>query len=690
MKSFNLSSPVHYVRDHKPGLTSHKKSGTKHSRPQPSPGTFGNIDSLRSSRGNRPGDEAGTAPAPRIALPAGAPGGYTDGSPPLSLHAGNTPDLPAGQGVVFSDHELEAMINKLDAPSPSQPSATAAMEYRDQALQRLDALKGLVASLMGRVEVHPLEHPDHRTHAQMRAAYYNAMSDLITKLADEGRIQLEPRNLQHLQTLQEFASQLGKCAEHNPFTGEDAHMHHATRIVARELLAEKALQSLLPAHLPELLSEIHDPNLLRQLAKGLLKQAEGPTGQLAHLAELACGPDVFEARNEVVASIRKDIELAVAETALQRSMLELLGGAVLQLGEARIHGLKGGANHRLRQILGPILAQTMGIDPRPRGERVSGEIAEHFGSYFNVQVSEEHKDKLDMSLKTESVGRFTMDEFKTQLGGLLQVERPRIIPKAVQAAVHKAGEFELTHQDGHASVRLTEPAQRRLNALRLDTLDGARPDPATPPPDGPTTHHSLQNLLEQVTEHFQTLLERHGHTGAEHGHHLLMQARDALNEFTQVAHTHNALSDFEDMPPQQRLTLAASRGMHSAQLGLLKMSLQRTFLKQINNKASEGKNPLQLHQGLRQAKANLLGSVMRKVMRSSTKELMLAHITGAERDHDALWRTTWNRPHGGETADLLKNMRAEVERFQEWGCSSQGTSVANPAPIAVTVADGLE
>lgn len=120
------------------------------------------------------------------------------------------------------------------------------------------------------------------------------------------------------------------------------------------------------------------------------------------------------------------------------------------------------------------------------------------------------------------------------------------------------------------------------------------------------------------------------------------------------------------------------------------MSLQRTFLKQINNKASEGKNPLQLHQGLRQAKANLLGSVMRKVMRSSIKELMLAHITGAERDHDTLWRTTWNRPHGGETADLLKNMRSEVERFQEWGCSSQGTSVANPAPIAVTVADGLE
>jgi hypothetical protein len=103
--------------------------------------------------------------------------------------------------------------------------------------------------------------------------------------------------------------------------------------------------------------------------------------------------------------------------------------------------------------------------------------------------------------------------------------------------------------------------------------------------------------------------------------------------------------------------------MHSAQLGLLKMSLNRSFGKLVTEKAQQGENPLQIHQGLTQAKATLLADMMEKVMGSRTKPLMLAHITEAEREHDTLWRETWKRPDGGETAKLLTDMRSAVERF---------------------------
>ena len=79
------------------------------------------------------------------------------------------------------------MISELDAAGPSHPVANAATNYSEQALQRLGALRDLVSSLMGEVEVRPLDHPDHHTHAQIRADYYHAMSDLITTLAGEGR-----------------------------------------------------------------------------------------------------------------------------------------------------------------------------------------------------------------------------------------------------------------------------------------------------------------------------------------------------------------------------------------------------------------------------------------------------------------------------------------------------------------------
>jgi hypothetical protein len=104
------------------------------------------------------------------------------------------------------------------------------------------------------VEVRPLDAPDHHTHAQLRADYYHGMSDLITTLADDGRIKLGSGDRQQLGGLQKFAGELGECAEVNPFTGEDAHKHHANRIAAREVLAEGALQPLLSARLPELLS----------------------------------------------------------------------------------------------------------------------------------------------------------------------------------------------------------------------------------------------------------------------------------------------------------------------------------------------------------------------------------------------------------------------------------------------------
>jgi hypothetical protein len=389
---------------------------------------------------------------------------------------------------------------------------------------------------------------------------------------------------------------------------------------------------------------MRDPNLLAQLAKDLLKQAVPPA--------------LLKARSEVAASIRKDIELAVAEAALQKNMLNLLGGAVLHLGEAKIKGLRGGLNHISRQLLHRKLAEKGGVDPRPRGEQVSDEIAKHFGSYFNVEVSKENKDQLKMSLKNESVGQFTMADFESRLGSLLQVEKPRTIAKAVGAAIAKSGEFELNQKSSHASVSLTEPARRRLDAMRLDTLGGPQRHE-----DAPTTHGILHNLVDELTHHFQILIERHGHPGAEHGHGLLTQVNNALGEFAQMAIARDALSTFEDMPPKERLAQASNRAMHSAQLGLLKMSLNRSFGKLVTEKAQQGENPLQIHQGLTQAKATLQADMMEKVMGSRTKPFMLAHITEAEREHDTLWRDTWKRPDGGETAKLLTNMRSAVERF---------------------------
>jgi hypothetical protein len=178
---------------------------------------------------------------------------------------------------------------------------------------------------------------------------------------------------------------------------------------------------------------------------------------------------------------------------------------VLALGKAKVDGLQGGLNHISRQLLPKKIAEkvakTSRVDLRPRGEQVRDSIDMHLGAHFDVALSKDHKDKLDLSVKQWSVGRTTIADLEAELRNLLQLTTPNVIPLAIGAAVEKTEEFELVQKDRHKHVSLTGPAQQRLDALRLDTLAGAKALSAPPSAETPASHRTLHPLMAELHHH---------------------------------------------------------------------------------------------------------------------------------------------------------------------------------------------
>ena len=581
----------------------------------------------------------GKLPVDPIALPD-----LTDTSASASPSSKATPQPQVPRSQDEPGQLLAPFAGDLEVQPPDTSGGT-------DFISRLNALREVLVPFTHVLEARPLGTSDRSGHAQKRAEYFDAMARLILQQAGQRNIQMRPVDWQQLEALMKFSTELGECAAGNPFTGKDAHERHTYHLAACEIQARSALETLLHNHLPELLPEIIDSDMLAQLANALLKPHEGR----ADLRASATAPETgTNGWRELVAPIRADIELATAEIDLQRKLLAQLGGAVLALGEAKIDGLHGGLNHLSRQLLHKKVAKKSGVDPRPRGEKVRDSIDMLLGAHFDVAVSKEHKDKLDLSVKQWSVGHVTIADLEAELGDLLQLKTPKFIPKAIRAAVERTPGFELIQKDGQEQVSLTEAEQQRLDALRLDTMGGANALPAHHSTETPATHRTLHTLMAHIDEHLKGL-------HASHGTERLLEA------LAQANNTLRALANLADMPPQQRLAQAATQAVQTAQFGVLKLSLIKSFNDPITrdrvgeaiNQAQDLAHP---HPGLAHEKTEVLLETWKKVIGSHSTQEMLGHLAEAEQKHDDIWRER-NRPHGGQTAELLKDLRSAIERF---------------------------
>ncbi len=711
MKS-SLSTIAHTVRATITGPSHRKQANEGGSQQGPSSSASGDLASLSSSRSAGPIDAGATSARRNAQFPGTPSASISGGTPAASSREGGaaSPGEPL-EGVSKEDvlelaHDavqsaikradkvvsgIEAAHGKLPAdpiplPATSTPdSPSSAATPQAQAPGPQDELAQVLAPCAGKLEVRPpdtsgthdlnsrlnalremfasltdvpevLRHGTHdrSAHAQERAKYFDLMSELIKQEAGQSNIQMGSGDWQQLEELLKHSEELRECATRNPFTGTGAHQRHTNRMAACEIQARSALETLLHKHLPALLPEIKDPDMLVQLANDLLKPHEGRADTQASAAAPAASTNGWR---ELVAPIRADIELAKAEIDLQRKLLAQLGGAVLALGEAKIDGLHGGLKHRTRQLLHKKVAEKGGLDLRPRGEQVRDSVHAHLGDHFYVGVSTEDKDKLDLSVKQSSIGLVTIADLEAALDKLLQLKTPKFIPVAIREAVKKTEGFELTKEDGQEHVRLTEHEQQRLNAMRLNTLGGAKALPAQPSVETPATHRSLHTLMENFQQHIEHLTGLHGSHGTERHQQALAQAHNTLR----------ALANLADMPPQQRLAQAATQAIQTVQFGVLKLSLIKSFSDpitkdRVGEAADQALDLAHPHPGLTHEKTELLVDTWKKVIGSHTTKEMLEHLTEAEQKHDEIWSER-GRPHGGQTAELLKDLRSAIERF---------------------------
>lgn len=660
MKSVNSFAHRMRAQIHMPGRPHSKETGQGGSQPSPSSAASGEIEPRRSLRSARVGGDGETSTR-RSAPPPRASGASINSTPTPSFRSN---DVPGQTGEISEPDldklikELNAQINGIERSGPSQPPAQTTLQPAPTSelaeMRRLaDGLRhqthDTTTSEFAQVRklVDGLRHQTHRTKTQVRADYFRSMGDLISELAQAKTIQWDDRSQELLELLRRHSGELAHSAESTPAADEDSRAHLNQYMSDTTNLDEKArnaLQQLLHAHLPTLLEHVEDPDNLKHLANDLVIEIDGHQGLRAQLREQGASLALLQAVDEEVASIRKNIALAGSEFKLQRELLAKVGGALLELGEAKIKGLEGGLNHILRQILPRKVAKKFGIDTRPRADQVRDQIAEGAGPYYKVNVSRENKDKLDMSLNSSSIGQITTGDLEEHLSSMAQrkKETPKLIHRAVLAAANKHPKLTTkADKNGQTQVLLAEPAHQHLDGLRHGALS-----------ETSATHHPLHGLRTVLAHQVQELEHLVQH-GSDRHQDALTQATGALRAVTRLI----------DMPPRDRMIDAAKKAMAAAQFGVLKLSLVQSFSGRVAERvALAGENRWQINPELTHAKASLLADTMEKMLGSANKEEMLTHLAEAEHKHDEILREK-NFAGGGQTADLLKDMRSALERF---------------------------
>lgn len=621
------------------GHSRRKETKKEGSQQGPSSPASGDLASLRSSRIARSGGDRETS-ARRSAPPPRTSGESVNSTPTSSFRSGDVPDQTAETGepdLARLIKELDAQINDLEGSGHSQhPLQTTSQPARTSEFAETRKL------------VDALRHQTHRTKIQLRADYFCSMGDLISELAQAKTIKWDDRSQELLEVLRRYSGELAHSAESPPAASGDSRAHldkHMSHTTDLDKKAQNALQQLLHAHLPRLVEHVEDPDNLKHLANDLVIEIDGPQGLRAQLKEQGAPPALLQAVDEEVASIRKNIALAGSEFKLQRELLAKVGGAMLALGEAKIKGLEGGLNHRLRQALPEKVAKLFGIDTRPRADQVRDQIAQGTGPYYKVSVSKENKDKLDMSLNTSSIGQFTTGDLEEQFSSLAQKKKktPKFFHMAVLAAANKHPKLTTqADKNGQTQVRLAEAAHQHLDGLRHGALG-----------ETSAAHHPLHDLRTVLAHQVHKLEEQLVQHGTDLHQDALTQATGALRAVTRLI----------DMPPRDRMIDAAKKAMKAAQFGMLKLSLVQSFSGRVAERvALAGENRWQINPELTHAKAGLLADTMEKVLVSAKKEDMGAHLAEAEHKHEEILRGK-HFAGGGQTADLLKDLRFALERL---------------------------
>jgi hypothetical protein len=120
-----------------------------------------------------------------------------------------------------------------------------------------------------------------------------------------------------------------------------------------------------------------------------------------------------------------------------------------------------------------------------------------------------------------------------------------------------------------------------------------------------------------------------------------------------------------DAAPRDRLQARLAQVADGVKLSEFKAALVTTFradIEALDQRADSLCNPVAALTG---AKAELLDTLVDDLVACPDAAQMLARVDRAIKDHDALWRGSWQARDGGSTALLLADMRAAVRRYAQ-------------------------
>ncbi len=175
--------------------------------------------------------------------------------------------------------------------------------------------------------------------------------------------------------------------------------------------------------------------------------------KVAHeqLTALEAWPLAYPGRNALreglrtsVGEMKQDVKLAKSEVAMQGRVLDTLGAAVTGVGQADVEGSHG-AGRNAGKLLGSQLSNALHIDPRRANVRVSDQINQGYGQFF--QATPDGKKEFGVVPDPDVKGKLSNKELLGALDeGLAQKKRGQgmnVVKTGTRLAVDASPDLEL-------------------------------------------------------------------------------------------------------------------------------------------------------------------------------------------------------------------------------------------------------
>ncbi|KHK51019.1 hypothetical protein PI87_21835, partial [Ralstonia sp. A12] len=631
----------------------------------------------------------------------------------------HTDDELVAEALAFRDRLLPPALDD-DGPKLMGRRDEADAPSTDEIVaEALDVVDQVLSRTAGHEVAQP-HSQSHETYSAMRMAHFRTMANLITGLMMQGRIVLSDEDVHQIGLLKTAIRQMLQHAQGDlPCPPQRQALHHriltragdnpdpvSVRIDERlktfelaytEHSARRALISVLQSCLPAVLEEVRNVGTLFQLAQDLVAELRHTLGPKAIVTSAAFA----QTQTQALQSIQRELQLAGAESELQKDLLQTLGLAATELGQAKVRGLHGGLNHAARGLLSHHVVQRAGGDPRPRTEQVRASLEPHLGQFLSFGHSGQ---PVNATLKDDAPGYLSEADFEQRLSELLHIKKPKLVAQEIGQAVDGSADYERSQVNGQDAVSLKPRALDRLAALSqtsalastpeekaahksllhclalaahdlphrvLDTILDIRHDPDSGHVHVKAKDKWAQSHPDELLGHLNLQLRTHRAAGDHTAVALLesalrgnvhLEARHDAHDHLLHVRRHSAPS-LPDAPARERLADIATKTQRAIYTAILKLSLLQSFDGLIKARVASSDESVPWHRELRQAKDELLVETLEDLMASATPEQMLQQVAKAQIRHDALWRDTWKCPNGGRTGSVLKDLRAAVERF---------------------------